>query len=474
MATLPAETKAPDQLADVAQALADRFETTRAELESLVRIPSISFEGHDPATLRTSAERTAEIFRGIGLENVQLLEVEGAHPYVYADHLHAGNAPTVLMYAHHDVQPVGTPDRWNSEPFEPTERDGRLYGRGAADDKAGIMAHVGAIAAWLDARGELPVNVKVIIEGEEEIGSPHLHDFLDGHVELLRADVIVLTDLTNWQVGWPGLTYALRGMGEVYVTVKALEQPVHNGMYGGPVPDALTGLLKALASLNDETGQPAVAGIYDDVRELSDRERQLLEDLHMEPERLRAEAGMLDGVEFVGNPELPLLERNWMRPTITVIGIDCPSVTNASNQLIAEARAKLNLRLAPGQDPARVQNLVAEHLEANVPWGLHTEVTFGPANAAWVTEPTGPAFDAASAAMEAAYGRPPALLGCGGSIPFVEPFSDAFGGAPCLLVGIEDPHTNAHGEDESLHLGDFMKSALSEAFLFAEIADRLG
>ncbi len=461
-------------LTDVTGAVAGRMDEIRDQLADLVRIPSISADGHDPAPVRRSADATAELLRDAGLEEVRLLEVEGAHPYVYGEWLHADDdAPTVLLYAHHDVQPVGTPDRWNSEPFEPTERDGRLYGRGAADDKAGIMVHVAAVRAWLETRSRLPVNVKVIIEGEEEIGSPHLETFLAGYTDLLQADVIVLTDLTNWKVGVPGLTYTLRGLSEVYVTVRALEQPVHSGMWGGPIPDALTGLMKGLASLTDDRGRPAVDGLWDDVREPTDTERERFAALDADPDQLREEARVLDGVEWVGDPDLSVLERIWMQPTITVIGIDVPSVKDASNTLIAEASAKISIRLAPGQDPDRVGKLVEDHLHDHVPWGLHVDTRPGHGGQPWAVDPEGPAFDAARAAMRAAFGTEPAMLGCGGSIPFVVPFSDAFGGVPCLLTGIEDPATNAHGEDESLHLADFERACIAEALLLQEIADRM-
>jgi acetylornithine deacetylase/succinyl-diaminopimelate desuccinylase-like protein len=473
VAELPPDATVPTPLRDVATVLAERFDATRAALEDLVRIPSVSAEGHDPAACVRSAERTAEILRDAGLEEVRFLEVDGAHPYVYGEWCDAGpGAPTLLLYAHHDVQPVGTPERWCSEPFSPTERDGRLYGRGAADDKAGILVHAAAVRAWLDARGRLPLNVKVVVEGEEEIGSPHLRAFLDAHAETLRADVIVLTDLTNWKVGWPGLTYALRGMGELFVTLTALEQPVHSGMWGGPVPDALTAMVRLLATLHDDAGRIAVAGYHDDVRPMTARERERLDALGDDPDEFRREVRLRDGVSFVGDPDATLWERVWRQPTITPVGIDAPDVRSASNTLLASVRAKLSLRFAPGQDPDRCLRALRDHLERHTPWGLACEVAFGEHNPAWVTEPSGPAWDAAEAAMNAAYGRAPANLGCGGSIPFVQPFSDAFGGVPCLLTGIEDPATNAHGEDESLHLGDFLKACLAEALLFAELAER--
>lgn len=460
-------------LDEVVAALEDRADSARAALEELVEIPSISAPGHDPEQVRRSARTTRRLLTETGLAGVRLLEIDGAHPYVYGEWLEAGeHAPTVLLYAHHDVQPVATPERWTSTPFEPTERDGRLYGRGAADDKAGIMVHVAALGAWL-AHGRLPVNVKVIIEGEEEIGSPHLGKFLDEHTDTVRADVIVLTDLPNWKVGVPGLTYTLRGLAELFVTVRALAQPIHSGMWGGPVPDALTGAVKLLSRLHDDQGRPAVAGLFDDVRSPTAAERERIDALDLDADELRAQARMVDGARLVGEPEVGLLERIWMRPAINVIGLDVPSVEQASNQLIAEVRAKISVRLAPGQDPARVQRVIADHLRTAVPWGLTLEVEEGVRVPAWVTEPSGPAFDAALAALKRAFGASPALLGCGGSIPFVQPFSQAFDGAPCLLTGIEDPATNAHGEDESLHLDDFHRACLAEAYLFAELGDRL-
>ncbi|MBW3657427.1 MAG: M20/M25/M40 family metallo-hydrolase, partial [Actinobacteria bacterium] len=395
VADLPSGTTVPPDLADVADALVAGFDRTRAELESLVRIPSIS--ASDAEACRRSAQHTAELLRAAGLGDVRLLEIEGAHPSVFGSWLGAGDdAPTVLLYAHHDVQPVGTVANWSSEPFTPEERDGRLYGRGAADDKAGILVHVAAVRAWLETRGALPVNVKVIIEGEEEIGSPHLGAFLDEHAETLRADVIVLTDLPNWKVGWPGLTYALRGMGELEVTLTALAQPVHSGMWGGPVPDALTAMVRLLATLHDDQGRIAVAGFADDVRPPTPEERRRLEELGEDREEFRDEVRMRKDVTFIGDPDATLWERVWRQPTITPVGIDAPSVAEASNTLLAQARAKLSTRFAPGQDPDRALAALRDHLEAHTPWGLSCEVTIGERNAAWTTEPGGPAWDAAT------------------------------------------------------------------------------
>lgn len=462
------------EAADVAAAVDARGPWARGALEALVRIPSVSADGHDPARVRESADATAALLIEAGLDGVRLLEVPGAHPYVFGEWAGAGpDAPTVLLYAHHDVQPVATPERWASPPFEPTERDGRLFGRGSADDKAGVLVHATAVRAWVDARGSLPVNVKVIVEGEEEVGSPHLAEFLAVHGETLRSDVIVLTDVANWKVGWPALTYSLRGIAVVDVTVRSLRQPLHSGMFGGPVPDALTGLIRLLATLHDDDGKPAVDGFFEGVRTPGEEERARMAELAFDVDEFRAEARMLDGVELIGDDGVPVLERLWMWPTISPDAIDAPSIADAAPQLQAQARARLSVRVGPGQDPEFLLDRLAEHLRSHVSWGLDVSVERVVAVPGWFTEPDGPAFAAAQAAMEAAFGRRPALIGCGATIPFVRPFADAFGGAPCLLTGIEDPATNAHGEDESLHLGDFAKACLSEAYLFAELAERL-
>lgn len=463
----------PDHLADVADHLLADRDRLRAELEELVRIPSISALADHADHVRRSAEVTAELLRDAGLEHVEVLEADGMQPAVTGAWLHAGDdAPTVLLYAHHDVQPVGTAGRWHSEPFTPTERDGRLYGRGAADDKAGIMTHVAAIRAWLGSRSTLPVNVKVLIEGEEEIGSPHLTALLEQWSERLDSDVIVLADLVNHEVGRPSLTYALRGMADVTVRVRTLEQPVHSGMWGGAVPDALTAACRLLATLHDENGEVCVPGFVSDVRETPEIERERFAALGTDPERLRQDVQLLDGVRFVGDPARGFEERLWLRPSITPTGMDVTPVAQASNTLLSEITTKLSCRLAPGQDPERALGALADHLVAHAPFGAQVEVEIGASNAAWLMEPDGPAWSAAVAAMTAAYGRTPAAVGCGGSIPFVAPFSAAFGGAPCLLVGVEDPRSNAHGEDESVHLADLESACLANALLFAELAER--
>jgi acetylornithine deacetylase/succinyl-diaminopimelate desuccinylase-like protein len=459
--------------ADLAATLAERLPAHRGDLEAMVRIPSISAPGFDPAEVRRSAEFVRDLLAERGLNNAQLLEVDDAHPAVYADWLHAEGAPTVLLYAHHDVQPTGEIGRWSSPPFEPTERDGRLFARGAADDKAGVMVHVAAIDTWLRNRGRLPCNVKVFIEGEEEIGSEHLPAFIAAHIGRLHADVMVLTDTVNWKVGVPTLTYLLRGGVDATIEVRSLDHAVHSGMYGGPVPDPITGLTKLLAAATDDTGQVAIPGFSVDVRQLTAAERERILSLGFDEAEFRAEAGLLDGVELIGDPEAHVLERLWVRPSFAILGLDAPAVDGSSPTLTPSARARVAIRLAPGQDPVRARDLLCQWLADNVPWGLQATVTPGHAATPFRTDPSGPAFQAAERAMAAAYGRPTVAVGIGGTIPFVTPFTEAFGGAPALLAGVEDPDTRAHGIDESLHLEDWHRACLAEVYLLDELATAL-
>jgi acetylornithine deacetylase/succinyl-diaminopimelate desuccinylase-like protein len=446
----------------------------RQSLEELIRIPSVSAPGFDPAAVRQSAACTAEILRAAGLQNVRQLELDGAHPYVAGEWLGVAGAPTVLLYAHHDVQPPGRIERWRSDPFTPVERDGRLYGRGSADDKAGVVVHAAAVAGWLSTTGALPCNVKVLIEGEEEIGSGHLAAFLARYGAELRADVMVLADAGNWAVGRPALTYSLRGLTEVTVRVRALAAPQHSGMFGGLLPDPVLALSRMLATLVDARGRVAVPGLADDVRPLTAAERARLAALPFDEAAYRRNAGLVPGAPLWGDPDTSPWERLWAQPTIAVIGFDAHPIQGSSNQVLAEAAARLSVRLAPGQAPERVRRVLAEHLQRAAPWGVETTVTFGTdAAPAWVCEPVGPAFAAADAALATAFGVAPVYMGVGGTIPFVGPIAAAFGGVPALLTGPADPTSRIHSEDESLHLDDWRKHCHAEAILFAELAARL-
>ena len=425
---------------------------TRADLEALATIPSVSLGSFDQEPLTRSAHAVAELLRAEGLE-VSVVE-EGGRPAVIGHRAGPPGAPTVTLFAHHDVQPPGEAAEWESEPFTPTERDGRLYGRGVADDKAGVMAHVTALRAFGD---DLPVSVTVFVEGEEEIGSESLPAILERHGDALAADAIVLADSQNWKIGVPSLTTTLRGLVRVVVTVRTLDHAVHSGMFGGPVPDALTCLCRLVATLHDEVGTVAVAGL---------RSGQAAALPYDEP-TLRAESGLLDGVSMTGTGSI--LDRLWAKPSLSVIGVDAPTVDRASNTLLPSARAKLSMRLAPDQDPRAAYELLATHLREHAPWGAQVEVRLDDDGPGFAAKATGPIYDQARAAFRDAWGTEPVDIGVGGSIPFIAAFAERFPQAAILVTGVEDPDTRAHGANESLHLGEFERACVAEALLLARL-----
>jgi len=381
---------------------ADRS-AARADLEALVRIPSISADPAHTPDVEASADAVAELMREAGLDDVRELRAGNGHPYVVGEWAGAPGAPTVLLYAHHDVQPPGHAERWSSDPFVPRERDGRLFGRGTADDKAGAVAHLTAVRAWLRTAGRLPCNVKVLVEGEEEIGSPTLATFLAEHAAALRADVLVLADAGNWAVGTPGLTYSLRGLTGVDVELVALDSPVHSGMAGGAVPDPVVALARLLATLVDDSGDPAFDGCLDGYEPPSAEEHARLTALPLDVDALRRDWALRPGVELAGDPAVPLAERLWLRPTVTVIGIDGHPIAGSSNQIVARAAARISVRVGRGQDPAVLSGALRRHLERRVPWGLQATVTELDGVPAWHCEPSGWAFDAADRALTAAF-----------------------------------------------------------------------
>lgn len=447
------------------------------DLISLVKIPSVSFPGFPPAEVRRSADAVAGLLKKRGLENVEILEIPGAHPYVYADWLNAPGKPTLLLYAHHDVQPPGRESVWKTPPFEPTFKEGpggmRLWGRGTADDKAGIIVHTAAISAYLDTVGKLPVNVKVLIEGEEETGSAHLAQFLQTHRKKLDADVLVLTDTLNFDCGIPGLTIALRGMVGVEIELRALKGSIHSGMWGGPVPDPAMALSKMLAGLVDEEGRIIVPGIQDLVPPLTADERKRFEELPFDEARFREQAGVIDSVRLLDRAN-SAWAKLWRFPSLNVNAVQASSRAQPNNIINDIAWAKVTLRVGPGMNPRQVTELLHQHLKAQVPWGLELSLKADECADAWATDPNGAgkwAFSAAERALQKGYGNRPVYMGCGGTIPFVQPFAEALGGAPALLIGVEDPFTNAHGENESLLLEDLKKACASQAYLFAELAE---
>jgi acetylornithine deacetylase/succinyl-diaminopimelate desuccinylase-like protein len=349
-------------------------------------------------------------------------------------------------------------------------RDGRLYGRGVVDDKAGVITHLAAIKAHLAAHGALPCNVKMIIEGEEEIGSDHLEECLKKHQELLRADVIVLTDTANLEEGLPSLTYRLRGLVNVFVEVAALDHPLHSGMWGGPLADPVQAMAKILATLSDAEGTVAVPGLLEQVRAPSPVERAELAKLPFDEAKFRSDGGVLPGVRLVGEAAYTPFERTWVRPSITVIALEASPIKGSSNQIVPSARARISLRLVPDMDPGKCAELLVAHLKKVAPWGVQVRAEVESKGPAWMCQPEGPAFDAARRALAKGFGRDVAFIGAGGSIPFVGPFAEAFGGAPALLVGLEDPICNAHSENESLHVGDWRKAMKGAVHLYSELA----
>ena len=457
----------------VREALGDldaRLDHWKKTLVELCRIPGISAAGFPPEEVRRSAQATAQALRDAGVEHVEVLEISGVHPYVYGDWLHRPGAPTVLLYGHHDVMPPGRPEKWLSPAFEPAERNGRLYGRGTADDKGGVMAHVAAVGSYLRAAKTLPLNVKFIIEGEEEIGSMNLGRFLQQYREKMAADFIVLTDTLNYDVGHPALTYQLRGICQVDVEVQGLRQPLHSG-YSGPVPDPVQILCAMIADLRKPSGALNVPGLYAKVAQPSAKQRARIRKLPKSEAKFKKDAGMLPGVRLWGEKGFSLLERQWTRPALTVIALEARPFLGSTNQIIEAAKARLSLRTVPRMDAREAGRLIVKKLTTRPPHGVRVTAKVTSATPWWTTDPDGPAFEAARVALKAGYGKETAMVGAGGTIGFVKPFADLLGGAPCLLMGVADPNTQAHSENESLHLGDWVKAMRSTVHLYEGLAN---
>ena len=433
---------------DLRQAVADGFPQMKEALVDLIRIPSVSATSYPAAEVRRSAEAVARLLEEAGADQVQLLELEGAHPAVYGEVAGPPGTPTVLLYAHHDVQPPGPAEEWQTGPFEPFERDGRLYGRGSSDDKSGVIMHLGMLRAF---NGKPPVGVKFFFEGEEEVGSSHLEDFLHKYSDQLRSDVIVIADAGTWRVGVPAITTSLRGITACVVEVRTLSSAVHSGQFGGAFPDAITTLCRLLATLHDEGGNVAVPGL---VSYESDP-------LDLTEDEVRQQAKSIDGLKSIGDGGWTT--RMWSKPAISVLAIDAPRISEAINQLVPVAAAKVSMRLAPGQDGKAAEEALRRHLEANVPWGAELVVRSDGFGDAFALATDAPAFEAFREAMETVWGTPPVEMGSGGSIPFVAAFSAQMPDAPVILIGAGDPTSAFHGPNESQHLGDLEKSILAEA-----------
>jgi cysteinylglycine-S-conjugate dipeptidase len=427
----------------------------RQDLENLVRIESVSADPERASEVRRSAEAVRDLFAAEGFDTM-ITSAEGGRPAVIARKKSAtAGAPTVLLYAHHDVQPENDHADWDSPPFEPTERNGRLYARGAADDKAGIAAHLGALRVYGD---DLPVNVVMFIEGEEEVGSDSLPALLKQHHDELRADVIVIADSGNWDIGVPALTTSLRGLVRLDVEVRTLTHAVHSGMWGGLVPDALITLSRLISSCFDDSGELVVDGLH----------AGPAADVDYPEERLRAESGAVPEIEWIGTGTT--VERLWTKPSLSIIGLDAPKVTGSSNTLVPAARARFSLRIAPGDTVANARACLERHLQAHVPWGARLDIALVDTGEATQIDATGPAYDAARAAFAEAWdGTEPVDMGVGGSIPFIAEFLEAFPQASVLVTGVEDPDTRAHGANEGLHLAEFERVVLAEALLLRNL-----
>ena len=437
--------------------IAGEMDRAISDLAALVRIPSIGHPGHDPAHVRASAEETARILGEAGLHDVQLIELGGGagHPAVFGARPGRATAPTALLYAHHDVQPEGPQAEWTSPPFAPEVRDGRLYGRGAADDKAGIVIHAAALRAL---GSDLEVGIKVLVEGMEECSTEFLPELVQGHADLIRADVAVVADGGNYRTGVPTIGTSVRGITDCVVDVSVLPLAQHSGSYGGPIPDAITALARMLATLHDDAGDVAVEGLG----------RFTWEGTPIPVDEFRAESGVFDSVEMIGTG--PLSDRLLSRPAVNVLGIDAPSVAASSNQIVPRARARVSLRLAPGDDPVAGRDSLIRHLRAAAPWGVRVEIEGDEAGMGYLVDTTTPAYRAAKDALAEAFGAEVLEMSSGGSIPLVPLLAQTFPGLPVMIWGAGDERSAYHSIDESVDLADLERMALAEALFLRNLA----
>jgi acetylornithine deacetylase/succinyl-diaminopimelate desuccinylase-like protein len=423
------------------------------ELSRLVAIPSVGHAGYDPANVRASAELVRDLLSAAGVEGARLLELEGGHPAVFGEIPGPPGAPTVLLYAHHDVQPAGPEGAWTTPPFAPQTRDGRLFGRGSADDKSGIAIHSAALRALGDA---LPCSVKLLIEGEEECGTEHLPALVKGNADLLAADIAVIADGGNHRTGVPTISTSIRGVTSVEVRVDVLPIAQHSGAYGGPLPDAITALSRMITTLHDDEGNVTLSGL----RSFTWAGTQVSE------EEFREESRVLPEVRLIGTGTLA--DRILSKPSINVLAFEAPRVIDAANQIVPTARAVVGLRVAPGDDPVAATNLLADHLRAVAPWGVRVEITPHDAGPGYLVDTSSPTYAAARDALGEAFANEVLEMGSGGSIPLVPMLADTFPGIEILVWGAGDHLSNWHSVDESVDLADLERMAVGEAlFLYS-------
>lgn len=445
------------QLPAAKEFISTNFDELKATLISLAKIPGIAWEAFDANELERSAQAVAKLFGDTGLfdfVDIRRASADGkpGAPAVVAKRAAKNGKPQVLLYAHHDVQPPGDENVWQSKPFEPVEKDGRLFGRGAADDKAGVVTHLAAVKALADICGaDFDLGLTLFIEGEEEAGSPTFRNFLNENKDDLRADVIIVADSGNWTVDIPALTTTLRGLVAQVIEVSTLDHALHSGMYGGAVPDAMLAMIKLLATLHDDRGNVAVKGL----------KQGTADDLPYSDEQLNTDSGLLPGAQQIGDGSI--LDRIWTKPALTVIGIDGQSVAMSSNTLLPSVKAKISLRIAPGEQPEQALALLRAHLEANLPFGA--TLTYGESELGKPFAQTegGWAKDMAEQALGAAWGTKSVNIGVGGSIPFISELTEVFPQAQILVTGVEDPDSRAHSPNESVDLAMLQKAMIAEA-----------
>jgi acetylornithine deacetylase/succinyl-diaminopimelate desuccinylase-like protein len=452
-------------MSDVLGFVASNLARFRAELYDFLRIPSISAKSEHDGDTRRAAEWLAEKLASAGLSS-EIVDTPG-HPVVLAEWRGAGpDAPTVLIYGHYDVQPPEPLELWTSPPFEPTERDGRIYARGSADDKGQLYMHVKALEAHLATRSRLPINVVVLAEGEEEVGSENLVPFVEAHADRLTCDIVLISDTGMFAEGLPSLLFSLRGLAYFEIHVHGARSDLHSGEYGGAVMNPGNALAGIIASLHDAEGRIAIPGFYDDVVEWDAETRAQIAELPHSDEAFASELAL---GELVGEPGYGTLERLWIRPTCDVNGILCGYTGQGAKTVLPNhAMAKVSFRLVPDQDPARVKELLEEHVRAVTPAGVEVEIAELHGGRPWKATVSGPAFEAAAEALEEAFGTAPVPMGGGGSIPIVVEFEERLD-ATALLVGFSLPGCNLHAPDEWLPIENFEKGIGALALLYEKL-----
>lgn len=448
----------------------DHIHTNRdryiSELKHYLAIPSISALPEHAGDVRRCAEWTADEMRRIGMENVRLVETPG-HPIVYGDWLHAPDLPTMLFYGHYDVQPVDPVELWESPPFEATVRDGEIYARGAADDKGQVFMHFKAIEAHLKKTGTLPVNIKVLIEGEEEVGSRNLDDFVRANKSPLAADVVVISDSAMFDQGVPSICYSLRGLVYFQIDLRGTRSDLHSGVFGGAVANPAMVLAQILAQMKDRGGRIKIPGFYDDVRALSEEERAEWRKLPFSEKKYRKDLG---APRLAGERAYSVLERVWARPTFEVNGILSGFTGDGAKTVIpAVAMAKVSMRLVPNQDPDKIAELFEAYVKKVAPKTVELKVTRMHGGKPWITEYNNPYVQAAGRAIEQGFGKAPVFCREGGSIPVVSTFQEELG-VPAVLFGVGLPDENAHAPNERLDLGNFHNGIVASACLYGELA----